>query len=538
MRMLSKIVLSALLLAAWSARAQDTISGVLAVNVTPGSFSVIGALSPFALASNATISVFSDPGGATNLAGQVGIQYYPLNSGNPSAANDYARLLSQDALIQDSMSLGVFYARVSYCAPNTTYYYSIRATDPDGQTVVYPTNGPLPGITTAVENTFAIQSQELLVTLDDAHPPGLVITIANSNTTSVLAAVVGDGTPTNQAFFNLGDLIAASGGSNYLPTGSQLFTATVVGAFNSVSQTYSLIIPTNFSVGQTSQLAVDALPVTVGIGQDALLTGTAGSVPILLNSQSALVNFSFVLYVPTDIFSSISVQATTPVVGSASLSILSSNSIQLTFAAAAESSLEGNQQIAQLNFIAASNQPSAFVRLLPLSPQGTNSDGSIAGSISSQAGRLVIIGSQPLLDTQLEGTTRSLVLYGIPGDGYQVQVEEALATPGAWSDFRRVPMTNLMQVLPTVNPAPVAEFFRAYRMGGDPPALDALLSGKDKSLVVYGVPGTNYTLQSSGNLSATIAWYPLLNYTLTNSFQYVTNLGAATSNIFYRIEKN
>ena len=232
-----------------------------------------------------------------------------MNSGDPVATNEYTRLLSKAALTQDSISLGMFYARVSYCAPNTTYYYRITERNSGGQTVIFPAGGPLPGVTTAVENSFAIQSQELLVTLNALNPAGSIITISSSNTTSVLAAVVGDGTPTNQAFFNLGDLIAIAGGTNSLPPGSQVFTATLLGLATNVSQNYTLIIPTNFSVGQSNEVTVGSLPVTVSVGQDVLLTGNSGSVPILLNSDSALVNFSFLLNISTDYFSALSVQS-------------------------------------------------------------------------------------------------------------------------------------------------------------------------------------------------------------------------------------
>ena len=388
MKMLSKLCFVALLLGAGAVFAQDVITNATAVNVAPGSFSVAAAFSPATLASNATLSVYSDSGGHTNLAGQVGIQYYPLNSGDPVATNEYTRLLSKAALTQDSISLGMFYARVSYCAPNTTYYYRITATDPGGQTVIFPAGGPLPGVTTAVENSFAIQSQELLVTLNALNPAGSIITISSSNTTSVLAAVVGDGTPTNQAFFNLGDLIAIAGGTNSLPPGSQVFTATLLGLATNVSQNYTLIIPTNFSVGQSNEVTVGSLPVTVSVGQDVLLTGNSGSVPILLNSDSALVNFSFLLNISTDYFSALSVQSSTPLLNSASLKVLSSNSLELSFAAVAGTNLEGNQQIAQLNFTTVSNQPSAFVQLWPRSPAGTNSDASVAGSISTEPGAL------------------------------------------------------------------------------------------------------------------------------------------------------
>ena len=70
----------------------------------------------------------------------------------------------------------------------------------------------------------------------------------------------------------------------------------------------------------------------------------------------------------------------------------------------------------------------------------------------------------------------------------------------------------------------------------DPPLLQGALSGGNFSLLAYGLSGRNYTLQSSGDLSATVAWHPLLSYTLTNTFQFFTNLGP-TSPAFYRIKK-
>ncbi|HEX4122217.1 MAG TPA: hypothetical protein VH619_16490 [Verrucomicrobiae bacterium] len=609
MRFASKLSLAAIILGALSASAQDVITNVATVNVTPGSFSVVAAFSPASLATNATISVFSDSAGSDSLAGQVGIQYYPLNSGDPTSTNAYSRLLSKAALRQDSMGLGVFYARISYCAPGTTYYYKISATDSNGVTTVWPPSGPLPSATTAVENAFVLQSQQLLITLNDSDPPGSIIMVSNTNTFSVLAAVVGDGAATNQAFFNLNDLIAPSGGTNYSPTGSQEFIATLLGLSTSLSQTYNLIIPTNFAVGASNQVSIGVLAVSVGIGTDAVLAGSSGSVPISVTSQSKLVNLSFVLKLPTNSFSSLSVQSTTPLLNSAVLSGLSPNSIQLSFAAAPGVNLEGNQQIATLNFTTQSNDASAFVQLLPQSAQGTNADASIASTISASPGRLVIIGPQPLLDTQLEGATRNLVLYGIPGSSYQIQTSSHVANPGNWSDFMRVPMTNLMYVVPNLDPTPAEVFFRAYQftteqgivdagissgaelltlygapglayqfqysqnllgpwkllalvpmtnsfafisglsdtnrdiyyrygiLAAEPPILQGSLAGKNRSLLTYGLAGTNYTLQVSSNLSATVGWYPLLNYTLTNSFLYFTNLGATGSPVFYRIQK-
>jgi hypothetical protein len=332
-------------------------------------------------------------------------------------------------------------------------------------------------------------------------------------------------------------LIAASGGTNYSPVGSQLFTASVLGSYASgLAQTYNLIFSNNFSVGQSGAVSLGAVPVAISLGTGAMLAGGKGSVPIILDSQGALIGLSFLLNLPTNLFTAISVQPATPALNAASLRVLSSNAVQLSFSAASGQNLEGNQQIAQLKLTAAPNQPSAFLPLWPQAPQGTNASAGVPNLFSVQAGRAVIIGPQPLLDMQLVAGSRNLVLYGIPGQSYQVQSLTDLARSGGWSDFLRVPMTNLTQVIPDLNPTPATVFFRAYLLDADPPILQGSLSGAGRSLVAFGLAGTNYTLQTSSNLSATVAWYPLLNYTLTNSFEFFTNLGTG-SPAFYRIRK-
>jgi hypothetical protein len=95
-------------------------------------------------------------------------------------------------------------------------------------------------------------------------------------------------------------------------------------------------------------------------------------------------------------------------------------------------------------------------------------------------------------------------------------------------------MTNLTQVFPNLTPAAAAGFFRAYSFNADPPILQASLAGGQRSLLAFGVPGTNYTLLTSSNLSLPAGWSPLLSYRLTNSFQYFTNLGNS-SPAFYRL---
>ena len=65
----------------------DVITNVTVVNVTPTSFSVVWR----ATNSTPSIAVFADAGGVTNLAGQVGIEAFPLSTGNPELAEGYPR---------------------------------------------------------------------------------------------------------------------------------------------------------------------------------------------------------------------------------------------------------------------------------------------------------------------------------------------------------------------------------------------------------------------------------------------------------------
>jgi hypothetical protein len=244
------------------------------------------------------------------------------------------------------------------------------------------------------------------------------------------------------------------------------------------------------------------------------------------------VGLSFVLRFPTNLFTSISVQPNIAAVGATSVNLLSSNSVLLKLSASSGNNFQGNQQIAQLNLTAASNQPSAFVPIVPQSFAGTNADASLVADFSLQPGRAVIVGAQPLLEMQHSGRNLNLSLYGIPGNTYEVQSASNL--PPVWTNFALVPMTSLNQVFANLNPAVPAAFFRAYSFNADPPIIQVVPGSAQRSLLAYGIPGTNYTLLSASSLPP--VWSPVMSYTLTNSFVYLTNLGSSAP-IFYRLQR-
>jgi len=543
-RFLPKLKLASALLAGAMAlfyvrpiAAQVVITNVSVVNVTPSTFSVVWAGSQ---SITPTISIFSDAAGTSNLTTQLGIQWYPLNVGDPAITNAYYRRQNQTALQQATASQGLVQVRVQGCAPNTTYYYKLQVTATNGQTNVWPATGPLPSVTTALENDFVVESQQIILTIPGLNPAGGVVILSNSNTPSLLAGVVGDGVASNEVFFSVSDLLAASGQTNYLPqAGSQHFTAEILNASSHpTSRTFDLNFTGNFLVG-SAQTSVFAQSLAISLGFAPVQTGNSSNVPITLKTSGSISNFSFVLNFPTNRFSNLSLQPLAPQVANASLQSAGPNSLLLSFTAASGQVFSGNLPVAQLNFTTVSNQSSAFVTFTPQTPQGINADGSFTASFGLQSGQVVIIGQQPLLQSQITSDhSRQLVLYGNPGNSYQIQSSVKVQNPGGWENVQLVSMTNLMAMVNGLDESKTMIFYRAELLSADPPILTSQLSGLTRLLQIHGLVGTNYGLQYATNLSAPVTWYPLLSYRLTNAFQSITNPGGSTNPvIYYRLKK-
>lgn len=459
------LALALLWLGAAAAGASTVITNVATVNVTPSSFSVVWVDSPTLTASQTpAISVYADPAGSVNLAGQLGVEWYPLNSGSPAATNAYQQRLSQALLRQASQNLGFAEVRVSGCAPQTTYYYRLGVNDTNGPVATWPASGPLPSVTTALANSFVADSIQLLINVSPSAPPGSIILLSNTNTPSLLAAVVGDGTPTNQVYFSLNDLLAATGSTNFAPLGAQAVTAEELGnGPGSVPQTYDLNFTSTFDVGLENQFTLGSY-LSLAVGLTMAQAGQSGSLPIQLLYGSGITNLTLALQLPTGDFSSLSVQLISSQLNSASLQVVNPGLVSINLGASYGQALQGAQELAQLNFTIVTNQASAFVPVTPQVQQAVNSDGSLTTNFQAQAGQILIIGRQPVL--QLLPTTpngaRSLVLYGNPGTNYALQASTNLGNSAAWHNVLSILMTNLAQVISGLDTNPPAIFYRAH----------------------------------------------------------------------------
>lgn len=514
------------------------ISDVTVVNVTPSSFSVVWR------ATNATpsIAVFADPGGATNLAGQLGFEAFPLNTGNPDLPAGYQRRLDAAVLRQQTQGLGWMMMRVSDCRPNTTYYFQLAATPAVGAPDIYPDSGPLPSVTTAMTNAFVINDQALIINAPDSVGPGSLLLLSHTNAAYPLAAVVGDGVGTNQAFFNVSDLFTLADTGNFTPLGEQSFTLSILDANPSVlSQTYTLTFTTDFATALTSLTSVNTEFLALDVGAAVLPAGQTNRVPITIEASTNLTAIDLTLQIPPGRLTNLVLQTFASPLDPVASTVTQQNATTwlLHFTTQSGQTISGSNLLAELAFTAVPDQTSAFVPLQVSTVTGTKTDALPISRTFAQSGRVVIIASQPLLEAgfAVDGS-RQLTLYGKAWTSYAIEYSTNLANPAGWTQEQHFAQTNMVTVLAGLGAASPNAFYRAVEFTPDPPVLEALRSPNGmRTLLGYGRPGSQYTVLSTTNLSNLVPWTPVQTYTLTNSFQYLQPTGGENV-IFYRLRRN
>ena len=517
---------------AWAAlpAAAITITNVTVVNVTPASFSVFWRTA----GSTPSISVFADAGGLTNLAGQVGIEPFPLHTGNPDLAAGFDRRLGRAALQQKTRGYGLVQMRVTGCRPNTTYYFRLTSTPAAGSPEVFPASGPLPAVTTPAENTFVVNHQQLIIDVPGLDIEGRVVQLTHTNALHPLAAVIGDGVGTNQVLFDVNDLFDLGNGGNFSRLGAQDFAVDVLGPNQSdLPAHFTLNFAAVFTVVQTTSASVGNQFLAVFVGSAVLRTGDTGSIPITIQATRGVTNLSFILDLATNRFENLGLQATAAGITSASIINLAPGRYKLILLATDLPSGD----VASLVFTAGSNQISGIIRLPPQSVSALQNDGTQITNLVAQPGRVVIVAEQPVLEGELAPDgTRSLMVYGKVGSSYVVESSSTLSS-SSWALMGRFPMTNISLRVAGLAASSSPAFYRSYELLANPPILEPHLDASGNfSLILYGRPGTTNTLQYATDLFGVTTWLPLLDLNFTNSYRFVNGLAATNRVIFYRLQ--
>ena len=521
----------------WQARAAAVISNVVPVNVTPTSFSILWRTAP----STPSISVFSDPGGLTNLAGQLGIEAFPLHTGDPDVASGYLRRQTETSIKQRTQRFGEMLVRVDGCQPGMTYYYRLTSSFALSNSASYPVSGPLPSVTTAVENSFVLDDQQLVLDVP-GDTLGQVVVISNATGAYPLAAVVGDGIGTNQVFFNLNDLFALSGGTNFAPLGAQQFYADVLGTnqIDTLAQ-FSLTFTNTLAIAQLTESSVSVPAfLSLVLGSASVQAGQTGSVPVTVSS-TGVTNVNLVLSLPNSSLTNLALQGLAAEIDplASRLTSPSANTYAITLAARAGQVIVGPEQVAQISFQVAAGSPSTAIALAVQQLSARTAAGVSVANLFAAPGRVVIVGTQPLLEAGFgPNQTRILTLYGTPYSSYFIQSATNLNPPLVWNNVFPVALTNYVASLPVPNTGPDVVFYRAAEFVADPPLLQSLLNpDQSRNLVLFGVPTNQYTIQYKTTLSSTVSWSALVTTMLTNSFAYIP-LPGTNPVIFYRARKN
>jgi len=453
-------------LAASAAGAELVVTNVHIVNVTPSSFGVFFRVnqptSPGGVPADLAIDVFADAAGSSNLHGQLGIEQFFLTTGNPASTNAYEYRVSRRELRETVRNKGLALMRVSDCLPDTNYYFRVSASTNGMGTVTWPGAGQLATATTAIANSFVVDSRQLVVDVPGESVMGSVGILQHTNAAYPLAAVVGDAATDSQMYFNLSDLFSASGGTNLIFSGEENFTITVYGALggDTIGRGYALTMDTNTVVAQADGLIADATYLYVDLGETNVLSDLGGSfVPISVTSSPLATNITVLVNIDSSVLTNLTATPQAPEVGAATVVSLGGDQYRITLDAATGQTIHHTSlqetTLARLNF---DPDPSTLTVLVPLDITDLfliDETNQLISTGIAQDGSVLVIGRNPYVEwEEFTASMRSINLHGIPGTNYMVEFSTNL-TVGAWSNWFEVLMadSNLSTVveLPDTN---------------------------------------------------------------------------------------
>ena len=200
----------------------------------------------------------------------------------------------------------------------------------------------------------------------------------------------------------------------------------------------------------------------LAVGSTVVLAGTSGGVPVTLWTAVPVTNVQVAVDFPQNLLTNWSVQPQPPLTGTAFVS--NSSRLYLTFSPASGQSISSTQQLGQITFTSASEQPSAFLPLpvasvtAPMLQDGTT----YTPYKTAQDGEVVVLNQRSLL--RRVGVTNGLeylTLYGFSDTNYTIEATTNLKPPAVWQPLYTLTPSNFIAVTPDFGTTNPALFFRA-----------------------------------------------------------------------------
>jgi hypothetical protein len=194
------------------------------------------------------------------------------------------------------------------------------------------------------------------------------------------------------------------------------------------------------------------------LGEAIILAGESGAVDVTVESELELASIQTRIRLTEAGLTQLTIGNLASAVASARLEPVSADEYSLVLAAGAGQSLRMQGVAARLGFGSDPLAESAFVRLQPVGTEGSLG-GTVLNRVGQVAGRVVLLGTEPLLEAVADRTAR---LYGRPGVRYAIDSSSALEEPGMWSPWREELMQSTLRLLPEVPAGDV--FLRAREL--------------------------------------------------------------------------
>jgi hypothetical protein len=338
---------------------------------------------------------------------------------------------------------------ISGLTNGTTYYFvttdydseDVESTPSNQAEYVTPTNNP--PVLNAISNYNVGALSNLLINT----------TATDSVRTNQLTFSLGSGAPTNM----------------YIdPTNGELewmVPLTAAGTTNSVTVQVTDNGTPPQSASQTFTITVSNY-VQLSFGQSIVPLGQTNSVPLILTSSGSVTNVSFVLNVPANRMTNLSVTSLVPTIATVSQGTNGAAHSVVTIKALSGQSLQGQVTVGQLNYKAITNLPSCFAVLNATGITATQSNGVPILSTINGLGHAVLIGSQPLMQSFImTNKQQNVMVYGTAGTNYQLQSRIGLV--GTWTNEpapAAVMPTNLFFTFSNVPPAASQKYYRVHAM--------------------------------------------------------------------------
>ena len=279
--------------------------------------------------------------------------------------------------------------------------------------------------------------------------------------------------------------------------------------------------------------------VVPGLGRVVLPTGASGRVPVNLISSVPLTNLSMTVETDTNRLINLWLEPIVPEICANSLVFIGTNAgsgdpafnvdanagsgdpaynvgpvpspgggrYLLMFTTCSNRFLIGTQQVAWLNFTAATGQSSAFVSLKLDNGVGLQPDGSEVRNFAPQAGRTVVVGHEPLLEAVLTSNRQpALILYGQTGPDYVIEGKPRLDVALPWQVVWEGTQTNLFQQIQPIGGTNRMMFFRARRGAVVAGTLLTVRQESGQLVIEWPAAAGNCVLQESASVGASAVW--------------------------------